>query len=148
VFDPFVFLGHEGEMPALNISKVAVACASLDALRRRQQARMQNGIVPLRTRYKPKRADELIGGSVYWIIRHRIAARQVILGFEEDSAERKTIICVEPELVLVHPQPRRAHQGWRYLAGTDAPADWGAPDDGTIELPATLAEHLTELALI
>ena len=135
-------------MPALNISKVAVGCASLDALRRRQLARMQNGIVPLRTRYKPKRADELIGGSVYWIIRHRIAARQAILGFGEDEAERRTIIWLDPALIAVRPQPRRAHQGWRYLATTDAPPDLHEGGDGLAELPAALAGELAGLALI
>ena len=135
-------------MAALHISKVAVGCASLDALSRRQQGRMQDGIVPLRTRFRPKRADELIGGSVYWIIRHRMAARQVILGFGEDEAERRTILWLQPELIAVHPQPRRAHQGWRYLAGVDAPADLHGGGDGLGELPAALAGELAALALI
>lgn len=135
-------------MAELNISKVAVGCASLDALRQRQRARLEDGVVPLRTRYMPKRAEELIGGSVYWIIRHRMAARQTILGFGEDKAERRTIIWLDPELVAVHPQPRRAHQGWRYLAAADAPADWGCADDGLALLPAPLASELVALALI
>jgi hypothetical protein len=135
-------------MSALHISKVAVGCASLDALGRRQQARMQDGIVPLRTRFRPKRADELIGGSVYWIIRHRLAARQVILGFGDDEAERRTIIWLDPELIAVHPHPRRAHQGWRYLAGADAPADLHGGGGGLNELPAALAGELAALALI
>jgi hypothetical protein len=135
-------------MSALNISKVAVGCASLDALSRRQQGRLQNGLVPLRTRFRPKRADELIGGSVYWIIRHRVAGRQVILGFGEDEAERRTIIWLDPELIAVHPHPRRAHQGWRYLAETDAPADLHGSGDGLGELPAALAGELAALALI
>lgn len=135
-------------MPALHISKVAVGCPSIDALRQRQHARMRDGGVPLRTRFRPKRADELIGGSVYWIIRHRLTARQTILGFDEDEAERKTIIWLDPELVAVQPQPRRAHQGWRYMAAADAPQDWGAGGDGTIELPPALAQRLADLALI
>ena len=135
-------------MVALNISKVAVGCASLDALRERQRARMRDGIVRVRTRFRPKRADELIGGSLYWIIRHRVAARQTILGFEEDEAERRTIIRLDPMLIIVHPQPRRAHQGWRYLAEGDAPPDWDDADNGLGELPAELANRLAALALI
>jgi hypothetical protein len=136
-------------MSALNISKVAVGCASLEALERRQRMRLENGVVPIRTRFRPKRVDELIGGSIYWIIRHRIAARQTILGFEDDSVERKTIIRLDPELVPVRPQPRRAHQGWRYLAAQDAPADWGGSDeDGVGALPPGLANQLAALALI
>ena len=43
---------------------------------------MRDGIVPIVTRFRPTRADELVGGSLYWIIKHRIAARQTILGFD------------------------------------------------------------------
>lgn len=135
-------------MAALHISKVAVGCASLDALKERQRARLREGIVPVRTRYRPKRADELIGGSLYWIIRHRVAARQTILGFEEDEVERRTIIRLDPTLVVVHPQPRRAHQGWRYLAAADAPPDWNDAEDGLGQLPVALANQLAALALI
>ena len=135
-------------MALLNISKVAVGCASLEALRQRQLARLQDGIVPLRTRYRPKRADELIEGSVYWIIRHRVMARQTILGFGEDEVERRTIIWLDPELVPVQPQPRRAHQGWRYLAAADTPPDRLGGIEGVAALPSSLADELAALALI
>lgn len=135
-------------MSGLHISKVAVGCASLDALRKRQATRAQAGTVPIWTRFKPKRADELIGGSIYWIIKHRVAARQIILGFEEDAEERKTIIRLDAQLVAVKPLPRRAHQGWRYLTDEDAPADWGGSDDGIETLPTALAHRLSALALI
>jgi hypothetical protein len=135
-------------MPSLNISKVAVGCASLDALKRRQQARVSEGVVPLVTRFRPKRADELIGGSVYWIVKHRITARQTILGFGDREEDRKTVIRLDPELVPVRALPKRAHQGWRYLAGTDAPLDLAGDDDGLAALPAVLAARLAGLALI
>ena len=135
-------------MAFLHISKVAVGCASLDALRERQRARMRKGIVPVLTRYRPKRADELVGGSLYWIIRHSVAARQTILGFEDDEAERRTIIRLDPQLVAVRPQPRRAHQGWRYLTEADAPPDWDYGEEGFGQLPEALANQLAALALI
>ncbi|WP_347708450.1 DUF1489 domain-containing protein [Sphingosinicella sp. YJ22] len=134
-------------MPSLNISKVAVGCASLDALRKRQAARAANGIVPIVTRFRPKRADELVGGSIFWILQHRITARQTILGFEEREADRRTIIRLDAELVPVRPHPKRAHQGWRYLAHEDAPADL-ADGDVTAALPPALAQMLAALALI
>ena len=36
------------------------------------------------TRYMPKRAGEIVegGGSIYWIVKNRIAVRQKIFGFE------------------------------------------------------------------
>ena len=132
----------------LIISKVAVGCASLDALRSRQQLRLADGIVPVVTRFRPKRADELIGGSIYWIVKHRIAARQTILGFAEREEDRRTVIRLDPELVTVRAQPRRAHQGWRYLAAADAPRDLAGDDSGLADLPAELTARLTVLALI
>jgi hypothetical protein len=135
-------------MPSLHMSKVAVGCASLDALQRRQQARLKDGVVPVTTRFRPKRADELVGGSLYWIVKHRIAARQTILGFGEAPGERRTIIRLDPDLVPVRAQPKRAHQGWRYLAPGDAPPDFAGAGDGTELLPPNLAAQLAVLALI
>jgi hypothetical protein len=134
-------------MTSLNISKVAIGCASVDALRQRQQSRVADGIVPVFTRFRPKRADELIGGSLYWIVKHRVAARQTILGFGE-TAERRTIIHLDPALIQVRAQPRRAHQGWRYLTGEDAPEDFNGTSDGVDLLPPAMTAALLELALI
>ncbi len=135
-------------MPLLHISKVAVGCASLEALRARQQARLAQGVVPITTRFRPKRADELVGGSIYWIVKHRFTVRQAILGFAESEADRRTIIRLHPELVAVRAQPKRAHQGWRYLVAGDAPPDIGGDGDGLAALPPQLAEELALLALI
>jgi hypothetical protein len=134
-------------MPHLNISKVAVGCASIDALRKRQQLRVQGGVVPIVTRFRPKRADELIGGSIYWIVKHRITARQTIIGFAE-TEERRTIIQLDAELVPVRARPKRAHQGWRYLTAEDAPGDFDGSEDGIEFLPPLMAAKLSAMALI
>ena len=134
-------------MSSLHISKVAVGCASFDALQRRQQGRLSGGVVPIVTRFRPKRADELIGGSIYWIIKHRVTARQTILGFA-DGEDRRTIIRLCPKLVPVKAFPKRAHQGWRYLAPADAPQDFDGADEGIASLPPMLAMKLSALALI
>jgi hypothetical protein len=135
-------------MASLNISKVAVGCASLDALKKRQQSRVSDGVVPLVTRFRPRRAEELIGGSVYWIVKHRITARQTILGFADREEDRRTIIRLAAELVPVRAQPKRAHQGWRYLDPADAPRDLAGDDDGLAALPPELVSRLAGLALI
>jgi len=132
----------------LHLSKVAFNCASIVTLERRQLLRVTDGIVPLVTRFMPKRADELIGGSLYWILKHRIAARQAILGFDSRPSDRKTIIRLSPELVPVRSVPLRAHQGWRYLAGADAPEDLDGDDSGLAELPPQLSAKLSALMLI
>lgn len=135
-------------MPSLNISKVAVGCASLDALRRRQESRLADGHVPIVTRFRPKRADELIGGSIFWIVKHRLAARQTIIGFGEREEDRRTIIRLDPNLIPVRARPKRAHQGWRYLDAADAPQDWDGGDEGLELLPPDLIVKLSALALI
>jgi hypothetical protein len=132
----------------LHISKVAVGCGSLDALAARQRTRLAGGVVPIVTRFRPKRADELVGGSIYWIVKHRLAARQSILGFAEREDDRRTIIRLDPELVPVRARPKRAHQGWRYLAAADAPPDLDGDDDGLLALPPLLSMKLAGLALI
>ena len=135
-------------MGPLNISKVAVGCGSFDALAKRQRSRLAEGVVPIVTRFMPKRADELVGGSIYWIVKHRIAARQTILGFASREEDRRTIIRLDPELVPVRARPKRAHQGWRYLVAADAPPDLDGDDDGLMLLPPDLAAKLATLALI
>ena len=135
-------------MHSLHISKVAVGCASVEALRQRQESRFRDGHVPIMTRFRPRRADELVGGSIYWIVKHRIAVRQTIIGFADSDADRRTIIHLDPELVPVRALPKRAHQGWRYLAAAEAPPDLEGAGDGTLALPSQLAERLAVLALI
>jgi hypothetical protein len=95
---------------------------------------------------RPKRADELTGGSLFWIVKHRLIACQQILRFEDREDGRIDIVC-SAELVAVSPRPRRAHQGWRYLEGADAPS---AEDDGSgvAELPPRLYGRLANLALV
>ena len=134
-------------MASLNISKVAVGCASFDALKRRQELRLIDGVVPIITRFMPKRAEELVGGSIYWIVKHRITARNRIVGFAE-SEDRRTVIRLDPELVPVKALPKRAHQGWRYLDAADAPQDFDGDEDGLSALPTALALKLSALALI
>lgn len=129
------------------MSKVAVGCASVETLQRRQAQRIADGAVPVLTRFMPKRADELVGGSLYWIVKHRIAARQAIIGFEVRPKDRRTIIRLSPELIRVAAVPRRAHQGWRYLAADDCPPDLGGAGCGA-DLPVDLAAELSALFLI
>ena len=129
----------------LHMSKVAVGCATADALAARIAGRAEGGVVRVTTRYRPTRHAELIGGSLYWIVKHRLVGRQEILGFAE-SEDRRCLIELDARLIPVLAQPRRAHQGWRYLEAKDAPADLGGGDVGA--LPRHLLEELSALALV
>ena len=50
-------------MPNLHLTKVAVGCASLEALQNRVARRVSHGVVRVPTRMRPKRMEELVGGS-------------------------------------------------------------------------------------
>ena len=133
-------------MPKLHLTKVAFACRDLDALQMRIAHRAANGELRVATRMRPKRAPELVGGNLYWIVKHRLVAGLEILRFEDREDGRIDIIC-SAELIAVSPRPRRAHQGWRYLEDVDAP---GADDDGSGlgSLPPRLYGKLASLALV
>lgn len=133
----------------LNITKVAVGCAEIDTLRERMESRAQDGKTWLVTRFRPKRESELVGGSVYWIIKHRLVARQEILGFADDPDGKRCRILLSADLRAVRAHPKRAHQGWRYLPAADAPPDLGGDEaEGLSALPAPMAAELAALALI
>ena len=133
-------------MPKLHLTKVAFACRDLDALQERVARREVNGEVRIATRMRPKRAGELVGGNLYWIVKHRLIAALEILRFEDREDGRIDIVC-SAELMTVAPSPRRAHQGWRYMEDADAPS---AHDDGSGvgALPPQLYGKLANLALV
>ncbi|HEX6072324.1 MAG TPA: DUF1489 family protein [Sphingomicrobium sp.] len=133
-------------MPNLHLTKVAVGCRTIDALQKRVAARASAGEVRVVTRMRPKRADELIGGSLHWIVKHRLVGRQEILRFE-DRKDGRIDIVVSAELELIAPFPKRAHQGWRYLEAANAPGENG-DESGLSELPPLLYARLSALALV
>ena len=101
----------------------------------------------LRTRYLPKRHAEMVGGSLYWIHEHALVARAAILGFEQRPDGHWDIV-VENRLHRVHPRPKRAHQGWRYLKDEDAPQDVADGDVAGDAMPGKLVSELAKLGLV
>jgi hypothetical protein len=103
------------------------------------------------TRMWPRRADELLnGGSLYWVFKGLVLARQPVVALEprqgEDGITRCAIV-LDPNVVLTEAQPRRPFQGWRYLKTQDAPRDLDCHTEGTIALPPTLQAALSELGV-
>jgi hypothetical protein len=133
-------------VPRLHLTKVAFGCRDVEALAARIAARSAGGQLRVATRMRPRRADELVGGSLYWIVKHRLVGGNEILGIEDRSDGRIDIVC-SAEFTPVTPIHRRAHQGWRYLEDSNAPA---AGDDGTglPELPPKLYGRLAALSLV
>ena len=130
----------------LHLTKVAFRCRDLESLEKRIAGRAQNGEIRIATRMRPKRADELIGGNLYWILKHRIVAGLEIRRIEDRPDGRIDILC-SAELVPVTPLPKRAHQGWRYLEDQDAPTI-GEDSTGLADLPSQLYGRLAALALV
>lgn len=129
----------------LNMTKIAYRAASLQELED-----WFDGGPPerrLRTRYLPKRHEEMQGGSLFWIHEHAIVARAAILGFEQ-RPDGHWDIRLENRLHRVHPKAKRAHQGWRYLEDVDAPADLADGEMAGDVLPGKLISDLSKLGLV
>ncbi len=133
-------------MALLHLTKVAFGCRTIEALEKRVVARTHGGEMRVATKMRPKRMEELIGGSIHWIVKHRLIGRQQILRFEERKDGRIDIV-VAGTLELISPAPKRAHQGWRYLEDADAPGADG-DDSGLGALPPRLYGKLNALALV
>jgi hypothetical protein len=128
----------------LHMTKIAHGCAHLGELRDWLESHADEARTT--TRYLPKRHDEMIGGSLFWIHQHAIVARSPLLGFAQREDGRQWIR-LEPRLILVQPLPKRAHQGWRYLAAEAAPADLDGESAGDV-LPGRLVGELAKLGLV
>jgi hypothetical protein len=103
------------------------------------------------TRMYPRRAAEIIGeGSLYWVIKGLVQARQLITDIRpnkgDDGIERCDLV-LDPQLVRTEIQPRRPFQGWRYLDPKDAPPDM-RQIKGADDMPPDMRRALVELALI
>ena len=131
-------------MPQLHLTKVAFGCRDADMVRNRVAARSEHGELRVPTRMRPKRAAELIGGNLFWIVKHRIVGGNRILAFEDREDGRINILCAA-EFEAVVPIPRRAHQGWRYFE-MDVAGE--ADQSGVGELPPQLYGRLSALALV
>lgn len=137
----------------VNIIKLCVGIDSIDHLLEvRERNRANHGLDYNFhiTRFKPKRAEEILdGGSIYWVIKGFIQARQRIIGFEEVKSDNgtKCMIKMDKKIYPTESQPRRAFQGWRYLEVASSPAD--LPENSPeIEMPTELRNDLKELGLI
>src|ERR1700748_299470 len=143
----------------LHLSKRAVGCDSVKELKEwiaeRIKPAKKKGL-PQRhvhvTRMTPKRVDDILaGGSLYWVIRGEIAAREKIIAIEpfrdRDGIGRCRLV-MQPKVIAVLPRPMRAFQGWRYFADTDVPPDLGSAGAGIAAMPEPLRRELRDLGLL
>ena len=142
-------------MAALNILKLSVGTEAVEDLarwQRRPDLRTADGLPRHVTRMWPRREAEIVGtGSIYWVIRGVVLARQRIVRLDEivrADGIRRCALVLDQELVRTAAQPRRPFQGWRYLAAADAPRDLppGAADEPA--LPPKLSAALSEIGVL
>lgn len=135
----------------LNLMKLCVGAEGPADLAAWQAQRF--GDAPARhvTRMWPKREAELLeGGSIYWVFKGVMLARQRLLALERQQGEDGILRCalvLDRQLVAVTAVPRRPFQGWRYLAAKDAPPDLPQTRASEEPLPQTVAAALAEMGL-
>jgi hypothetical protein len=143
----------------LHIIKLAVGCESVKELKgwvaERMQTAKRKGLSPRHihiTRMTPKRVEDVLaGGSLYWVIRGEIAAREKIIAIEpfrdRDGIGRCRLV-MQPKVIAVLPRPMRPFQGWRYFAESDAPGDLESAGAGVAAMPEPMRRELRELGLL
>lgn len=144
---------------ALHLIKLSVGADSIKDLRGwiadRVKLARAKGLPPRHvhiTRMTPKRDAEILdGGSIYWVIKGEIAAREKILAIEpfrdRDGIGRCRLV-MEPKLIPVSPRPMRPFQGWRYFDPKSAPPDLGKAAASVAAMPEPMRRELRELGLL
>ena len=135
----------------VHLKKLSVGSQSLETLRAWQSFRLsETGRLIHVTRNRPRRAEEILdGGSIYWIIKGVMSARQNIVDLAEVQRADGQVACglvLSPDLVATVPKKMRIFQGWRYLETEDAPGDLTDPVDES--LPPALVVELRELGVL
>ncbi len=138
---------------SLHLIKLAVGSDSVETLAGWQASRRAKfGRLAHQTRMMPRRSSELLeGGSIYWVIKGLIQARQRLLAIErctDHEGRPSTLLILDPELVRTVATPQRMFQGWRYLPADSAPADLDPGAGDLQEMPPEMAAELRSLGLI
>lgn len=143
----------------MHLQKLCVGAESVESLQawidfKMDQARL-HGNKPEQfhtTRTMPKQRDAILdGGSLFWVIKGVMQARQYILDLRENVGEDGITRCdivLEPRVIRTEMWPRRPFQGWRYLKPEEAPRDLGSLNEGDDDLPVQLKAELAELGLL
>ena len=141
----------------LHLLKLCVGAERVDDLeawhRTLRERRAAQGLDPRPvhvTRMWPRRSEELLaGGSLYWVFKGLVLARQRIRALNSVQGADGVLRCeigLDPEIVRTEAMPRRPFQGWRYLEAKDAPADISA-GDALFDLPMELRRALREVGV-
>jgi hypothetical protein len=139
---------------SVNLLKLCVGAEKVEDLTEWQataRARGPDGLPRHVTRMWPKREAELLnGGSLYWVFKGVILARQRVLRLEEvtgaDGIPRCALV-LDPEVIRTEAAPRRPFQGWRYLDPRESPRDLRGGRRTAESLPPRLEAALAEIGV-
>ena len=142
----------------LHLKKLSVGSTSIDGLRawHEEVLARRRQIIHV-TRSFPRRREEIItpdgqeNGSIYWVIKGKMVARQLIedlIDVEREDGGTSCGIVMRPGLIPVFERRHRPFQGWRYLEEKDAPADLPQGVNPEDTMPAEMAEELRDLGLL
>ena len=141
----------------LHLLKLCVGAATIGELEAHIDERLRScragepAEITHTTRMVPTRAGEILaGGSLYWVIRGHLAARQAVRAirpFTDVDGIGRCHLILDATVVPVLPRPCRPFQGWRYLADDTRPVDLDGLD-GALEMPEHLRHDLRELCLL
>lgn len=140
---------------SVHLIKLCVGAEQVEDLlawQARPEAQNAEGLPCHVTRMWPKRtADLLPGGSLYWVFKGLVLARQEILRLDPvmggDGVNRCGIV-LNKTVVRTVAQPKRPFQGWRYLPVGEAPADLSSAAGAEPMLPRELALGLAEIGVL
>ena len=142
----------------LHLKKLSVGSTSIESLKEwHQEVLARRGKIIHVTRFFPRRAEEILpqnggaGGSIYWVIKGKMCARQLIDEFIEVEREDGGVSCgivMKPGLIPVFEKRHRPFQGWRYLEERAAPLDLPSGEGGEDTMPMEMAEELRDLGLL
>lgn len=137
----------------VNILKLCVGAESVEDLQEwqaSQSGRWPAGQAVHVTRMWPKREAEVLGGSLFWVIKGVVQARQKIVDLQEvigADGIRRCGLVLDAEVIRTEAVPRRPFQGWRYLTPDDSPRDLPKGREREEALPPELAQALAEIGL-
>ena len=144
----------------INIVKLAVGVHSVEELALIQRRFLNQPRIQASkgyyhsTKLMPKKHEAIVeSGSLYWVIKGVICARQKILEIikqEDPDGIRRCRIYLEGSIIKTTPIRKRPFQGWRYLKKNKTPADIIDPITGTFDddIPLDVQRQLLEVGLL
>ena len=144
----------------VNLVKIAVGVTTVEELSLRQTEflkKINDKNFPYfyhSTRMMPKKHGDIISnGSLYWVIKGAICARQKILDivkFEDTDGKKRCKIFLAAEIIKTKPVRKRPFQGWRYLKKHITPEDLNEPMKANFDsnIPIDLQKQLLEIGVL